>query len=609
MVIIGLDDPCVRFIVKNFVLCTDGLQNTERAEDPAFAGREICSAFHLIPVEITAVEIAAVVPFERVLMVGIIVLLADLVAAVQYRDSALGEKEGMEHDIQADGTVQFIVVKLILGGFNTAQGSSGAAQTGITEAGIVVVELSAGVTVIAFAGQIIVEIFLVCDFFYAELPEVGIIQSPADIVMAAQIIEEGVLVRQRKNRLHLVAEEAHIMRCHGVPGAGHGRDIVEHVALGFLQSPEIRNDLGGLHDDLTQKQGAGADNLGGHTHQADKGVYLRKIAAVCAQLFPDIGCSVKTDDVDAVVAKIEHIGSHVVEDDRICVVEIPLIGIESGHDHLAGLFAPGEIAGRSLRKDLRHSLFKLVGDGPVIVEEIAVLIFLFAGTGAFCPLVVFAGMVHDEVQADTHTPVVALIAQFRQIFHGAQSRLHLAEVGYCVAAVAASRGALQQRHEVYIVESALLQIIQVLPDSLERAGKAVGIHEHAQHLIAFVPLRNFLAHLVPLFQNFRPLRIIAIEHIDKICKGLLVIVIKLRIEPLQFIVVLFQALCKLRLPVLFFKHEPLPPLGNTILPHRPPYGSRDVPVSPSPGLPFTAAPAGRRPVVIDFTNRYIIKNS
>ena len=97
--------------------------------------------------------------------------------------------------------------------------------------------------------------------------------------------------------------------------------------------------------------------------------------------------------------------------------------------------------------------------------------------------------------------VVALIAQLREVFHGAQSRLDLSEVCNRISAVASACRALQQGHKMYIIESAFLQIIQMLLDSLKSSGKTVGVHEHAQHLIALIPLRNFLAHLVPLFQS------------------------------------------------------------------------------------------------------------
>ena len=303
-------------------------------------------------------QIAAVIPLQRVLVVCIIILLADLIAAVEDRDSALGEEEGVEHDIHADGAVQLVVVHLVFCSFNAAQRGGRAAQTGIAQAWIIIVELAAGIAVVALAGQIIVEIFLVCYFLHAESLEEIVVKAPADIVVAAQIVQEGVVVRKCEDCLHLVAEQTHIVGCHCVPGAGHGRDIVEHVALGLLDGSEVGNDLGGLHDDFAQEQGSGADHLSGHAHHADQGVDLREVAAAGAQFLPDIRSSIQADDIDTVVAQVQHIRGHVIEDHRVGIVQIPLIGIESGHDHFAGLFTPGEVSGCGLREYLGNGLFK-----------------------------------------------------------------------------------------------------------------------------------------------------------------------------------------------------------------------------------------------------------
>ena len=95
---------------------------------------------------------------------------------------------------------------------------------------------------------------------------------------------------------------------------------------------EIRRKLGRLHNDFAEEQRARADNFGSHAHQADKSVDLRQIAAVGAESLPDIRNRVKTDDINTVVAEIEHICRHIIEDDRVAVIQIPLIRVEAGHN-------------------------------------------------------------------------------------------------------------------------------------------------------------------------------------------------------------------------------------------------------------------------------------
>ena len=391
-------------------------------------------------------------------------------------------------------------------------------------------------------------------FLHAELAQILVVQAPADIVVAAQVVEEGIVAGQFIDRIQLMAQEPHVLGGHGVPDGCHGGHVVDHVAFGLVQGAEVGNDLLGLHDDLAQKHGAGAYDLGAHAHQADQGMDLGKVAAVGAQFLPDIGSGVQTDDVNAVVAEVEHVGRHVVEDYGVCIVQIPLIGIELGHDHLARFLAPGKVAGCRGGEYLGNGLFELVGDGPVVIEEISVLIFLFAGPGPLCPGVVLAGMVHDKVKADAHAAAVALGAQLRQILHGAQLGLDLAEVGYGVAAVAPVLGALQKGHQMQVVDAAFLDIVQMADDALQVSRKAVGVHQHAQDLAALDPVGIGHSGPVPLLEEGRPGGIVLVEHLQQVVEGLLVVVVDLSVEPFHLVVVFFQTLDEFRLPALIHFH-------------------------------------------------------
>ena len=293
-------------------------------------------------------------------------------------------------------------------------------------------------------------------------------------------------------------------------------------------------------------------------------MHLGQIAARRADLFPDVRRRVQADDVHAVVAEVEHVSRHVVENDRIRIVEIPLIGPECGHDNLVHFRAPGEVAGRGLREDLRNGLLELVRNGPVIVEEETILVLLLSCLRAHCPLMILTGVVHDEVETYAHSAGVAVVRQLSQVFHSTQFGLNLAEVRDSVAAVAAVLGALQQRHQVQVVDAALLDVIQMLLNALQIAGEAVGVHEHTEHIVALVPVGRCLAGLVPLFQKRASLLIIVIHHLTEVIKSLLIIVIELAVQPLHFIIMSGQPLLKYRIPVLVFKHT-FPPVGVLVV--------------------------------------------
>ena len=340
-----------------------------------------------------------------------------------------------------------------------------------------------------------------------------------------------------------------------MPGGSHGSHVVQHVALRLLHGAEVRNHLGGLHDHFAEKERAGADDISRHVHDADQCVHLGKVAAVGAEGLPDVGDRVEADDVHAVVAEVQHVGGHVIEDHRVRVVQVPLVGVEGGHDDLLRFLAPGEVSGRRGGEHLRHVFFVLVRQHPVVVEEETVLVFLFTGAGTFRPLMVLAGVVHDKVKTHRHPTVMAGIRQIRQVFHGAKLGLYFSEVGHCVSAVRAVLGALKERHQMDIVDSALLQIFKVLLDTLQRSGEAVGIEHHAQSRVVLAPFFGQEATVVPLLQ-FRFSRLIVImQHVNEVIECLHVVAVDLTVQPFQFIIVLIEPCLKLGLIGFVFFHR------------------------------------------------------
>ncbi len=129
-------------------------------------------------------------------MVVIIILLADFVATVKNRNAALSQQKSMKHDIQPDGMLKFPAISLIFCRLYAAKRSRRTAKTRIAETRIVIVEFSAGIASPVISLQIVVKIFLVFNLVNSELCEEIIIQPPADIVVAAEIIQESILFRK-----------------------------------------------------------------------------------------------------------------------------------------------------------------------------------------------------------------------------------------------------------------------------------------------------------------------------------------------------------------------------------------------------------------------------
>ena len=550
LVVPGLNRPDIRLGVKDAVFGANLLHPEEGLVNAALAGLRVVAERDLVPVKFSAVQITAVHRLHRVVMVGVIVELADLVAAVEHRDAALGHQEGMEHEVKADGQVMLPLVLLHLGRLDAAKGSRRSAKAGVAQTRVVIIQLTAGVASPPFAGQVVVEVLLVGDLLLAKLAEEIIVKPPADVVVAAEVVQEDILLREREDRVHLVAEQPDVAGRDRVPHGAHGRDVVEHVALGLFDRAEVRDHLGGLHDDFAEKERAGADDLAGHAHDAHQRVHLREVPALRAELLPNIRNRVEADDINSVVAEVQHIARHVVEHDRVAVIEIPLVGVEGGHDDFAQLREFGKVSRRGRWEDLRNRLLELTRDVPVVEEEVTILVLRLAGPCSDRPFMVLARMVHHEVKADADAVVVALIGKGRKVLHRAKLRLHRAEIGNRITAVAPVLGALQKGHEMQVVDARLLQVVQVAAHAFQRPCKAAGIHQHAKEVVALVPVRIRKASLVPGLQLCRTAVIELVEHVAKIIKCQFVAVVELPVEPLHLIVNFFKAGPKDRIPRL-----------------------------------------------------------
>ena len=200
--------------------------------------------------------------------------------------------------------------------------------------------------------------------------------------------------------------------------------------------------------------------------------------------------------------------------------------MESGHDHLPGLLTPGEVPGSCGGEDLGDGALKLGGNLPAVIEEVPVLIFLFPLPCPEGPGVILAGVVHHKVQAHHYILFVAGPGQLRQILHGAQLRLNLPEVGNGVAAVTAARRALQQGHQMQVVDAGLAQVVQMLPGAPEGSAEALGVGQHSVVFLIPVPVGSALPLPVQSPQVLAALQVRILEHFAKQLKC-----IRVRVEP------------------------------------------------------------------------------
>jgi len=381
-------------------------------------------------------------------------------------------------------------------------------------------------------------------FFPAKLLKPREIESPADVVMAAEIIQENVLFRQRTDLIDLPSQKTYIPGSNRVPRRAHRRRVIEHMAFGLLCRSEIRSQLIRRHDDFPEKKRSRADDFGNHAAHPDNRMHLRKVAAVCPQLFPDIRDGIDPDDIDSLVCQEKHIGCHLIEDVRVAVIQIPLVRIERRQDDFARIVEPGEIARRCRRENLRHVFLIFRGNSPVIVEEIEVLVIRIAGACLSCPFMILGRMVHDKIHADADIGCMAFFREFLQIRHCAELRFNGTEVRNGIAPVAPSSRAFQKRHQMKVIDSAFLEIRKFFPHPVQVSGKRLHVEAHAEHIIALIPVRISLSFSIESLQRFRTPGIKIFQHFQQPFKRRNVFAVQFAVEPFQFVIVPAQPFFK-----------------------------------------------------------------
>ena len=101
----------------------------------------------------------------------------------------------MKHYIHLDCALHGSFVLLKSGFLDSAHRSCSSAESGISCYRILIIKDSAAVAFPCITLKIIVQIFLMGTLLNTLLFQSGIIQTPANIIMAAQIIQEYIILR------------------------------------------------------------------------------------------------------------------------------------------------------------------------------------------------------------------------------------------------------------------------------------------------------------------------------------------------------------------------------------------------------------------------------
>ena len=422
-----------------------------------------------------AVHPAAVVGARGVLGKAQVVERAHLIAQVDERDATRGQR----HAVQQQDAGHRMRIALL----QPAQRGAGAADAAIPSGGVVLERHAAGKAARKAVDVELVEKAPVVKALDAQARRVLVGKGPADVVMAAHVVDPSRALGQVMTLLQRLLQHVHLARGQRVPQQGHLQRVVGDLAL-------ARADV--LHDVIGMDDGLGLEQQprGGHARHgvegADQMVGLGQVLAAGAQPLPDEGHGVHAQHLGAQVGNGQHLAGHGVEHGRVGVVQVPLKAVE-GRPHPTAVLQLRERAGMLVGKDLPHRAVVGIGQRAVGEEQVKVLVACLAGHAALCPLVLVAGVVEDEVQhqADALPPQGG--GQRAQVGQRAQGGVDLAVAADGVAAIAALLRALEGRHQVQVGGAELLQVGDLRFHTLQVTPVQVGIADGAQHLLGAEP--------------------------------------------------------------------------------------------------------------------------
>ena len=127
---------------------------------------------------------------------------------------------------------------------------------------------------------------------------------------------------------------------------------------------------------------------------------------------------------------------------------------------------------------------------------------------------------------------MAIRGKCREVFHGPELRLYLTEVRNRIAAIRTPLGTCKQRHEVDVGHAGFLEVREFFPHAAKISSEAIRVQHHAEYFVAAIPARTLLPLPIQDLEFLRTRFVHPLEHGKKIPKGIFVIMVQFRIEPL-----------------------------------------------------------------------------
>ena len=112
----------------------------------------------------------------------------------------------MKHDILVNGLLHSLLVLFKSGLLNTAHRSCRSAESSVACDWVCIIQFPAACAVTHISLEIIIQVLLMRTLSESFLLQRRIIQSPSNVVMAAQIIQEYIFLRQAVDNIKLLTQ-------------------------------------------------------------------------------------------------------------------------------------------------------------------------------------------------------------------------------------------------------------------------------------------------------------------------------------------------------------------------------------------------------------------
>ena len=328
-----------------------------------------------------------------------------------------------------------------------------------------------------------------------ELPCILIGKCPADVVMAADVVDPCCVVGQVVAVGQCLMEQVDFARGEGVPQQCHLQRVVADLAFVLA---DVLDNLVRMDD------GFGFEEYGWRcdTHygvkRANQGVCLRQVFATCAHLLPNKGNGIHAQNINTQVGKEHHFACHSAEYPRITVIQVPLEGIERC-PYPAAVFQLRETTRMLIREDFTQGAVVLIGHPAVGEDVIEVVVERITGGAAFCPFVFVGCVVEDEIDNGGNTCFMQGSNDITQVVYRTQCRIDIAVAADRISAVAFAFGTFKQGHQVQIGQAQFLEIRDFGFQALQITCEQIDVAHAANLFVGQNPVRIIFARDIDIF--------------------------------------------------------------------------------------------------------------